>query len=391
MAGLLFAISDHGLGHLGQVAPVCEAIHDLRPDLPLTIWSALPTAVLNARITAPFRHIHEACDIGFVMQDALHVDVSGSWTHYAQRHAEWAASLSTACQIVQRIDPNLVISDVGEMPLAAAQQLGIPDIAMSSLNWADLAHHYFQDIDGAAPVLSKLRDIYDNTRLALRLTPGMPMRGLEERIVPPVAEVCRQSRATLRQKLLAHISATSQNRPLLLIGMGGIDYPLPLSDWPTQADYTLIVANQPLPENGLPERGVINATTLQHRTGLRFSEILAASDVVICKPGYGTFAEAALAKTPVLYVRRPEWPEQRVLIDWLEAHACCAELPLTDLMQGHFQQAMMALCTHPEKPAIPNDGALIAAREILSLLDGSLKNESLKVPAIALFHEPANP
>ena len=369
MAGLLFAISAHGLGHLGQAAPVCQALHDLRPDLALTIWSALPTSAFNARIAAPFRHIHEACDIGFVMQDALHVDVSESWSRYAHRHAEWAATLSAACQIVRRIDPDLVISDVGEIPLAAAQQLGIPDVAMSSLNWADIAQHYFRDIDGAAPVISRLRDIYDHTCLALRLTPGMPMRGLEERIVPPVAEVSQQSRLLLRQKLMAHISATSRDRRILLIGMGGIDHPLPLSDWPTQTDSTLIVANQRLPENGLPDRGVMNATTLQHRTGLRFNEILAASDVVICKPGYGTFTEAALAETAVLYVRRPEWPEQSVLINWLEAHARCAELPLTDLMQGHFKQAMMALSRQPKNSGIPSNGARIAAREILSLLD----------------------
>lgn len=377
MAGLLFAISAHGLGHLGQAAPVCEALHRLQPDKAITIWSALPTDVLNERITAPFRHIHEACDIGFVMKDALHVDVVESWAHYARRHAVWAELLNDACMIVRSVNPDLVISNVGEMPLAAAQHLGIPDIVISSLNWADLANHYFQNIHGAAPVLSQLREVYDHTRLAIRLTPGMPMRGLKERIVPPVASVSPLNRLALRQRVLAHLSPAAQNRPLLLIGMGGIDHPLPLSDWPNQADHTLIVANQPLPENGLPNRGVINATTLQHMTGLRFTDILAASDAVICKPGYGTFAEAALAMTPVLYVRRPDWPEQDVLIDWLETHARSAELPLTDLMQGNFQR-ITGLCMKPDKPSIPGDGALIAAREILSVVDPSnMKAERL--------------
>jgi hypothetical protein len=369
MAGLLFAISAHGLGHLGQAAPVCQALYTLRPDLPLTIWTAHPTAVLQRHITVPFRHVREACDIGFVMHDALHVDIAKSWSHYAQRHANWADHLSAACQIVQRVDPVLVISNVGEMPLAAAQHLGIPDIGMSSLNWADMAHHFFQNIDGAAPVISRLREIYDQSHLALRLTPGMPMRGLKMRTVPPVATVSHQTRAALRQKVLAHIVPASRDRPLLLIGMGGINHPLPLWDWPIQEAYTLIVANQSLPDQGLPERGVINATTLQHRTGLRFCDMMAASDVVICKPGYGTFAEAAMAETPLLYVRRPDWPEQNVLIDWLETHARCTELSLTDLMRGNFQQALNVLTGQPAKPHIARNGALIAARAILSLCD----------------------
>jgi len=372
VAGLLFAISAHGLGHLGQAAPVCQALYALRPDLPLTIWSELPTATLERRISIPFNHIRQACDIGLVMHDALRVNVPASWALYQAREASWAEHLSAACQILHNTQPVLVISDVGEVPLAAAQSLGVPNVAMSSLNWADIASYYFRDIGDADQAISRLAAIYDNTCLALRLTPGMPMRGHTECAVPPVAAVSTQPRDRLRQRILEALGSAHQERPLVLVGLGGIDTPLPLTDWPLQTNITLLVANQcQQSATGLSERGIVNAESIQEATGLGFSDLLAACDAVICKPGYGTFAEAALAGTPVLYVKRPDWPEQTVLIEWLEAHARCKELPLIDLMRGDFQQALSALCMQPGKPRIASDGALIAARKILSLLGSS--------------------
>ncbi len=380
MAGLLFAISAHGLGHLGQAAPVCQALYALRPDLPLTIWSELPTATLERRINMPFHHIRQACDIGLVMHDALRVNVPASWALYQAREIAWAEHLSAACQILHNTRPALVISDAGEMPLAAAQALGVPDVAMSSLNWADLASYYFRDMDGADPALSRLAAIYDNTCLALRLTPGMPMRGRIEYAVPPVAAVSIEPQDRLRQRILEALGPAHEERPLILVGMGGIETPLPLADWPPQTSTTLLVANQhQLPTTGLSERGIVKAESIQAATGLGFSDLLAGCDAVICKPGYGTFAEAALASTPILYVKRPDWPEQAVLVAWLETHARCIELPLADLMQGNLQEALGRLWAQPEKPRIASDGAFIAARKILSLLGPSeIKAERLQ-------------
>lgn len=373
MPRLLFAISAHGLGHLGQAAPVCNALIGLRPDIKLTVWSALPLKTLQQRIRVPFAHIDSACDIGFIMHDALNVDIAASWRRYQDREQHWASHLEQACAIVQKINPDLIVSDVGEMPLAAGQSLGIPTVAMSSLNWADMARFYFSEIPGSAPTLERLTSIYDNATLALRLSPGMPMRGQRECLMPAVGVVSTSPRDVMARHLAAEMPHPEQ--PRILIGMGGITTDLALRDWPQQSAFNLLVANQTaLPATGDPQRAIVNADTLRARCGWNFCDLLTGCDAVICKPGYGTFVEAALAGTPVLYVRRNDWPEQSVLIDWLQQHSVCAELAMDDLMQGNFQDslaALMAQSKKPTKPPIPRDGALIAAREILSVLDAS--------------------
>ena len=368
MHRLLVAISAHGLGHLGQAAPVCNALHTLRPDVELTLWSALPIDTLRQRISAPFAHIAAPCDIGFVMHDALSVDVPASWQRYRQREQQWSAQLAAACDRVRQHKPDLIVSDVGDMPLAVGQALGIPTVAMSSLNWADLARHYFADFPHSDDVLARLDHIYAQTMLALRLTPGMPMHGRRELIMPPIGAVSRFDRIITGQHLRNALPFPEQ--PCILVGLGGIETPLPWADWPVQSAFNLLVANQPiLPAQGDPARGIVNADRLRQQSRWSFCDLLAGCDAVICKPGYGTFVEAALANVPVLYIRRNDWPEQPVLIDWLQQHACCAELAMDNLRQGHFNDALHALFAQPTKPPIPRDGASLAAREILALLD----------------------
>lgn len=367
MPRLLFAISAHGLGHLGQAAPICNALLALRPDIELTVWSALPIETLCQRIHRPFVHVAYDCDIGFTMLDALHVDVTASWQRYQQREHHWATHLAKASAIVRAAQPDLIVSNIGDLPLAAGQALGIPNIAVSSLNWADMAQAYFADLPDSAAVLNRLAGIYDNTTCALRLSPGMPMRGRQEQILPPVGAVSSLPRHEIAQGL--HDDLPYPHQPRILIGMGGIETALPLDQWPFQNQLNLLVANQPgLAAQGDPARGIINADTLRWRHDWNFCDLLAGCDAVICKPGYGTFVEAALAGMPVLYVKRPDWPEQAVLIKWLQSTARCAELPLTSLREGSFTKAVTQVMAQALQPSLPRDGATIAAEAILSLL-----------------------
>lgn len=367
MPRLLFAISAHGLGHLGQAAPVCNALVAQCPSLNLTVWSGLPLATLRQRIDAPFTHHHAPCDIGFVMHDALRVDVEASWSRYGQREQQWAMHLDAACALVAQSQPDLIVSDVGELPLAAGQVLGIPTIAMSSLNWADLARAYFATMPGSARVLNRLDQIYAQTTLALRLTPGMPMHGQREILLPPVGAQSALPRASMNALLAGYLPYPE--KPRVLIGMGGIETPIPWASWQKQSAFNFLLANQPsLPAAGDPVRGIVNADALRMQHDWNFCDLLAGVDAVVCKPGYGTFVEAALVDTPVLYVRRSDWPEQPVLIEWLHGHARCAALLATNLQNGDFTASLDALWQQAPKSPVPQDGAEQAAREILRLL-----------------------
>ena len=86
---LLVDISAHGLGHLAQTAPVLDALRSLVPGLRLTVRSALPRERLAARIAGGFDHVAGARDFGFVMRNAVDIDLAASARRYREFHAGW--------------------------------------------------------------------------------------------------------------------------------------------------------------------------------------------------------------------------------------------------------------------------------------------------------------
>ncbi|MDH4235295.1 MAG: hypothetical protein OEV15_09220, partial [Gallionella sp.] len=73
---------------------------------------------------------------------------------------------------------------------------------------------------------------------------------------------------------------------------------------------------------------------------ISFGDLLASSDAFICKPGYGSFVEAACSGVPVLYVNRPDWPESPALIEWLRQHGLCHEISRHQMDQGDIAEAL---------------------------------------------------
>ena len=94
-------------------------------------------------------------------------------------------------------------------------------------------------------------------------------------------------------------------------------------------------------------------------------------DVVLSKPGYGTFVEAACCGLPVLYLQRPDWPESKCLETWLSQNARAAILPPEAGRSGDLLPAMNELLVRPAPPRPVADGAAQALRLINGALDGS--------------------
>jgi UDP-N-acetylglucosamine:LPS N-acetylglucosamine transferase len=81
---------------------------------------------------------------------------------------------------------------------------------------------------------------------------------------------------------------------------------------------------------------------------MSFGDLLASSDVLLCKPGYGSFVEAACSSTPILYVNRPDWPESPALIEWLQQHGVCREVSRNQLERGDIARDLSSLWSAPQ-------------------------------------------
>ncbi|MCX8086025.1 MAG: hypothetical protein N3C63_03880 [Rhodocyclaceae bacterium] len=355
----LFAdISAHGFGHLAQAAPVLNALAARCPALKLTVRSALPVEKLRERIRAPFMHLQAASDIGFVMIDAFDIDLAATAQAYRAFHADFAARVAAEAALFNKLAVDLVFSDVAYLPLAGAARAGLPAIALCSLNWADLFAHFFGCEAWAAPLLAEMLADYQSAPF-LRATPAMPMPTLvDTHAIGPLA-VAGQAR---REALAAQLGARQTAR-LVLVSLGGIPTRLPVEHWPATPDLHWLV-----PAAWQPCRADMSAI---EPLGWPFADLFASVDAVLTKPGYGTFVEAAVNGTAVLYLRRPDWPEQDVLIDWLHAHARAAEISTADLAHGRLSTTLDRVLASPAPPRPIADGAAQAAAFIAARLSAS--------------------
>ena len=335
---LVVDVSGHGFGHLAQTAPVLNRLAQRLPGLRLTVRTALPEAVVARRLRTPFRYQAAALDFGMVMADAVTVDVPASLAAYRRFHARWPERTAREAAILRSLAPDLLLANAPYLRLAAAFEAGVPGVAMCSLNWAEILGGYCPDDGEAAQLCQTMRTAYNQAEVFFQLTPFLPMSGLAAaRPTGPVGETA----ASVRPALQAHLGLPATAR-LALLSMGGVAHRLPVEAWPTDARWHYIVPA----EWGVRGPHFIDLEALPWD----FRQVLASSDALITKPGYGAFVESALCGTPVLYHERPDWPEQPWLVAWLAAHGRVRAAPASAFARGDLPARLDALVAQPAPP-----------------------------------------
>jgi len=324
------------------------------PQLRITVRSAVPISHLRSRIHAPFEHLPSEGDIGMLMSSALDVRVEDSRAAYRTFHADWQARIDDEARLLHKLDADMVLSNVGYLPLAGAQQAGIQNAALCSLNWFDIYRHYCGDDEIAA----QIHACYAHADAFLRATPGMAMGYLPNLVpVDPIADIG----ANRRDELDRHLRL-SQEECLVLVSLGGINSRLPIERWPRIAGVRYLVQESWKIDHP-------DAITFESLP-VTFGELLASSDVLLCKPGYGSFVEATCSGVPVLCVNRPDWPESPALIEWLQRHGRCRKVSRLALEDGSIATELELIRNMSRPPTPAPSGSVQVANWLAERLGG---------------------
>lgn len=353
---LLVDISAHGFGHVAQAAPVVNELARRLPGLRVTLRSAAPPALLKQRFACEFDHVPVAPDFGMAMVDAVRVDVSRSLDAYREYHFDWHSKVARAAREMCALQPDLLLANVPYLSLAAAHAAQIPSVAMCCLNWADIYRHYApQDAESHA-IHGQMLAAYRSAQTFLKVRPSMPMSDLDNaREIAPIAQLGRK-----RRDQICTLSGWNGGERMVLVAMGGIGYRLPMERWPQIPGVCWLI-----PQAWHIRRDDVIAF---EALDMSFSDVLASSDAVLTKPGYGTFAEAACNGVPVLYVSRGDWPEQGYLVEWLQRHGVCREVAVERLLSGDLSGELSQLWDQPKPPVPAASGAKQAAEIFAKLL-----------------------
>ena len=135
---VLLALSGHGYGHLAQAAPVVNALRAQIPGLVVSVCGSLPRKVVAARIDGEFNYRQAELDPVLRMLNAWQVDAAASQQVYRAFHRNWQAGFQSDIDLLQQLQPDLVLADIPYRILLAAAERNIPTLALCSLNWASI-------------------------------------------------------------------------------------------------------------------------------------------------------------------------------------------------------------------------------------------------------------
>lgn len=354
MPHLVATISAHGFGHMAITAPILEALHARMPGCDVTISTGIPESALRSRIRCRFEVAPNDLDFGLRMNRDLSVNVEETLSDYAEIHKQWADTVDRRAEWLSRVCCDLVFSNISYLDIAAAHRAGIPVVAVSPLNWADLYHYYAPKTPRCAAVFEQMVEAYNRAKVFLAPEPCMPMPYLNNvEVIPPVAQLGRD-----RRSLISDVFELEADTSLSLLALGGQEASLPVGDLPVVDGMNWLVDEK----WGFRRDDILFANT----TGLAFPDLLASSDLLVGKPGYGAFAEAARLGKPVVYLRRPDWPEEVFLIEWLKGQVPCREATLRDLLS--LKSLMLELLDEPISEGCRDDGTGICVERIVQHL-----------------------
>ncbi|HYF60110.1 MAG TPA: hypothetical protein VEA81_14260 [Burkholderiaceae bacterium] len=346
---LVACVSAHGWGHLSQTVPMVAALAARLPGLRTTVRTGLPAALVQARFVEaglPRPDVSfEDADFGLAMHDALRIDDAAS----IERHlAVWAgrdARLEREREALRATGADLVLANASWIPLAAAASLGLPAFGASSLNWAELLEQRAATRDALAGPIAWMRECYGRADALFALEPGLPFDGFERRV--RIAPIARRGRS--RPRALREALGVPEGTRVMVAAFGGMPLALRTERWRLPAGWVAVSMAEAAAAGGAVRDG--------RALGWSYLDLLASCDLLLGKPGYGTFAEAGFAGRDTLAVPRPDWPEAPWLERWLARHARFATLPAARLADGDFDAAIAAIAAQPARTPADGDGA----------------------------------
>ncbi|HXG51923.1 MAG TPA: hypothetical protein VNN77_11000 [candidate division Zixibacteria bacterium] len=359
MAAILYYLTGHGFGHAVRSLEVARRLMALRPQVAVHVRGAVPQWLVRG-VEARLVHTGCAIDVGMVQGDSLELDIAATlaaWERWRERSAEL---IERELAYIRANEIALVLGDIPPLAFELAARAAIPSIAIANFTWSAIYSGYVEAHPGFRPLIEEIDGQYRRATLALALPyscAGAPFERIES--IPWIARRSVLSREEARRRL-----GLPPQRKAVLLSFGGLGLRrLPWEELRLCRDYLFITTGDDVGRRG----NLLTLPPAQHS----YADIIRAADVIVTKPGYGIVADAIAHRVAVLYTDRGDFAEYPRLVQALRECATAEFIPRSDLLAGNLVPYLeRLLAREPHWPEVALDGAAVAARRILDVLDG---------------------
>lgn len=359
MKRVAFYITPHGFGHAVRSLEVIRHLLAGAPKTYVVLVSDIPDFLVKQRVGTPLPYRRRRLDVGLVQRDSLRFDLEATLEALQELHRNHEGLVEEEVRFLRDEGIQTLVSDIAFLPFLAASRRGIPGIGLSNFTW-DWIYAGFARADPRwQPLIAWIKDGYRCCDLLLQL----PMHG--------DCSSCPNRRA------VPLVARKAERDPVETRGLLGED--------PRQKHYLLAFSDLELATGALEKVEAIDDAVFffKHPLSFRFAngrsldefelsytDVVAAMDGIITKPGYGIVSDCLVHGTPMVYTDRGPFPEYEILVDEIRRHLPNVYLPSQELYAGSWKEALQSLAGQPRRYSrMRDDGAAVCARLIKETLE----------------------
>ena len=365
---VLFYVSGHGLGHASRDAEVIHQMARLEPGVTIGVRSTAQPWIFNrTNQRVPIALTRVEIDTGVAQIDSIRLDEHETARRARDFYRDFDRRADAEAAAIKASGAKVVVGDIPPLAFEAAARAGVPSIALGNFTWDWIYEGYSSFATTAPDAIEIIRQAYAKTTYALRLPlhGGFdPMRRVIHDI-PLIARHAKRPREETRTMLDLDPDAI-----VALASFGGHGADLPYADIGRASRFTILLTDHEDRElHGPKNLRRVRIDWLADR-GIQYADLVAASDVVVSKPGYGIVSECLANGAALLYTDRGRFREHDIFLELMPGLLRCRHISQDDLRAGRWNDSIDALLAQDPPPGrIATNGAEVAARAILDIAD----------------------
>jgi len=322
---VVFYVSGHGFGHATRQVTIINRLKWRLPEARIIIRSNAPRWLFDNNLKCEFEFQQVTTDVGVVQKDSLHLDKKETLRQAADFFSNVEELIEREVEVLRRMRVDLIVGDISPLAFEVASRLKVPGIAISNFSWDWIYAPYVEEYPEYATVIEVIRAGYGRADFLLRL----PFHGdtTAFKKVWDIPLVGRESTAS-REDIQRRYNLPSGKKYILLsfgtYGLKEFDF----ENVKNFGDYFFVATF-------MLKTSFDNLLCLPGHD-LIHEDLVAASDAVITKPGYGIVAECLINRTPILYTSRGDFTEYEELVKGLKRYANSLFIPNGDFLSGRW-------------------------------------------------------
>jgi len=359
---IVYYISGHGCGHAVRSAEVIRQLSQLTTGYPIFVRTSAPSFLFGriaaGRVSNPLMEL----DAGPVEHDIFKIDATATVDRLVHVCANKYTIIQTESDWLRKLKPKVIVADIPWLAGDIAEQCNVPCVGISNFLWNWIYDPFVKDHAQGGALTSSIQESYNRLHCILRLPLSHEIQlRIPVTEVPFVADHGRMDSAEIfRRTGLNH----SDSRVRVLVSLRDVTSLNALAEVAIrQPEFTFVVVGKSEDES------IPNVRYVSIDESVTLADLVAWSQIVLAKPGYGMMSTCAVNRARFLCIPRTGFREDEVLLAQGKKCFPIRVMPLEDFREGKWEHHMAALINAPfPDKCIEGNGAQICAENISKLL-----------------------